>query len=42
MSEVKEAVDRSAVPQRARVPVGSAVYNAVVEFLYDEAVLLDE
>ena len=39
MSEVRE----SAAPAvRTRVPLGSAVYHAVVEFLYDEACLLDE
>lgn len=29
------------VVTRARVPVGSAAYNEVLEFLYDEAALLD-
>ena len=40
------AVDRSAVMRglisRIRVPVGSAVYNALLETLYDEAAYLDE
>lgn len=31
----------SAVVTRARVPLGSTAYNEVVEFLYDEAALLD-
>jgi 3-phenylpropionate/cinnamic acid dioxygenase small subunit len=40
------AVDRSAVMRglvsRIRVPVGSPVYNAILETLYDEAAFLDE
>jgi 3-phenylpropionate/cinnamic acid dioxygenase small subunit len=40
------AVDRSAVMRglisRMRVPVGSPVYNAILETLYDEAAALDE
>ncbi len=43
MSEVfNPAVDNSGEPAVTdRVPVGSDMYNRIVEFLYDEAALLD-
>jgi 3-phenylpropionate/cinnamic acid dioxygenase small subunit len=31
-----------ATPTTTRVPVGSPIYNEVLEFLYDEARMLDE
>ncbi|GAA7766869.1 aromatic-ring-hydroxylating dioxygenase [Cupriavidus sp. SHE] len=40
MSEVKE--ETAPALRSTRVPVGSAVYNSVVEFLYEEACMLDE
>lgn len=46
MDQVQErsvaAADASPSQQATRVPVGSAVYNHIVEFLYDEARLLDQ
>ena len=40
-SNTAVAQTSSPVVTRARVPIGSAPYNEVVEFLYDEAALLD-
>ena len=43
MQATQESGAVEAVPERTgqRVPVGSPVYNSIVEFLYDEAELLD-
>ena len=41
MQEVQERQTAEA-PTGDRVPVGSAVYNSIVEFLYEEAGLLDQ
>ncbi|MFJ1255792.1 3-phenylpropionate/cinnamic acid dioxygenase subunit beta [Cupriavidus sp. CuC1] len=40
MSEVKDEVAPATLS--ARVSIGSPVYNAVLEFLYEEAAMLDE
>ena len=46
MSEVREqpavAAIATAGPKAKRVPIGSPVYNQIVEYLYDEATMLDE
>ena len=42
MSEVTERPPASADVKPQRVPIGSPIYNQVVEFLYDEACMLDE
>lgn len=41
MNTPNSAAASAVTPTRARVPVGSATYNEVLEFLYDEAALLD-
>lgn len=42
MSSVKESTPTSSEVASQRVPVGSPIYNQVLEFLYDEACMLDE
>lgn len=45
MNEVKEdpvAQAATASARARRVPIGSATYNEIVEYLYDEATMLDE
>ena len=41
MSEVRERAEAPAGATPQRVPIGSPVYNQVLEFLYEEAALLD-
>lgn len=42
MSEVIQQTVQTVATVRSRVSIGSAVYNQVLEFLYDEACMLDE
>lgn len=42
MSEVTECLPAAVEIKPQRVPIGSPLYNQVVEFLYDEACMLDE
>lgn len=45
MSEVQDKSVSTAAevtPKGKRVPIGFATYNQVVEYLYDEATMLDE
>jgi 3-phenylpropionate/cinnamic acid dioxygenase small subunit len=42
MSEVTEHSPASSEATSKRVPIGSPVYNQVLEFLYEEACMLDE
>lgn len=42
MQEVQERTTTDAPPAATRVPVGSPVYNTILEYLYEEAALLDQ
>ena len=42
MSAVQEQAPVATEVPTQRVPIGSPVYNQILEFLYDEACMLDE
>lgn len=42
VAEAPEVIEASFIPPKRRVPIGSPLYNRILEAYYDEAAMLDE